>query len=812
MAKAQKYFINFYTQQGEFCTVRFLFEGWTGDSQELLPSTRPFVLSEFNQDEDLFKPIRPQLATIEFIGSSFLGGMDQFLANSDTDVEVRFNFGSFTDYWVGYLLQDNFQETWQDTNHIVRLTASEGIGLLEFEDFGNNGVEVVGRVKFYDAIKYCLQKTPIGFTGTRIVNNLFHDSMNDTGTNIPLDQCYLDARSFQIEARKFDNKKVALEKINSAFSQTIFQYFGQWFIYRPDEVYTPLASNIRMVQEGSPRVETNTRFDVSVGVSQEIKPISFGMIRFINRRTKTDINNFKYELFNEVVENESFTRGNIRLRGKIIVDKVLDSWTYQTGTFQTPTTPTGTYGIHEEYNSGILRNSYAYFDITNTTGAFWIKSTDFNVFNGQKLDLQFEVQYNPYLGNFPTGKKTTYPCWVFLNGIVKNYQLLNTGKWVEVATSYPYVAPSGSQSAIALEYDSDKEPIAGEWNTISLVTDTIPDEGSITIYFYAQGQVGMIGNDFRIKNFVCKVLNAWDVDTDRRNIIGQKIYYEKTADLRKNSEYDIYFGDNFSSCHKGTIYQSDGVTIADRDWYRKRFPTESHGFRKLSLISRWENNRYNRNKIDATFFGLTYSSGTKPIGLMNTIKFVNDDPNKIYSILNLREIDFAASTWSATLLETYDSGKDYTTPATNNFSASVINGTYTSIIYIPYSITSAADMEISPSYIFSYAGDDTITVNIAWSVAGNITGTTSFPTTVTFDLQRNGLTIGTQTVTVDNNPEIFNATTTTTGVVLSYSDNFAVVMSSNVTNIQLTGGTISFTYVDAVPFIYDPYTEEYLSN
>lgn len=811
MAKAQKYFINFYTQQGELCTVRFFFEGWTGDSVPLTPSNKPFVLSEFNQDEDLFKPIRPQLATIEFIGDPIYN-MDMFYSNSDTDIEVRFDFGSFTNYWIGYLLQDNFQEIWQDTAHIVRLTASEGIGLLDYEEFSNNKVEVVGRLTFYNAIKYCLQPTPIGFVGTRIVNNLFHDSMNDTGTNIPLDQCYLDARSFQIEARTFENKKVALEKINSAFSQTIFQYKGEWFIFRPDEIYTPIANNIRMIEGSSPRVEVNTRFDINVGVNQEVKPVVAPMIRFIQRRTKTDSNRFKYEIFNEVVENESFTRGNIRLRGKIVVDKVLDSWTYQTGTFQTPTTPTGNYGIHEEYNSGILRTSYAYFSITNTTGAFWIKSSDFNVFNGQRLDIQFEVQYNPYLNNFPTGKKTTYPCWVYLNGVAANYQLLNTGKWVQVATSYPYVAPSGDQSAIALEYDSDKEPKAGEWNTISLNTDVIPDEGTITIYFYAQGQVGMIGNEFRIKNFVCKVLNGWDVDTDRRNIIGQKLYYEKTTDLRKNSDYEIYFGDNFSSCHKGTIYQSDGVTIADRDWYRKRFPTESHGFRKLSLISRWEHNRFNRNKIDATFFGLTYAGGTQPIGLMNTIKFVNDDPNKIYSILNLREIDFAASQWTATLIETYETGKDYTTPATNNFSASVINGTYTSFTYVPYSITSAADMEISPSYIFAYAGDDTITVNIAWNVAGNITGTTSFPTTVTFELQKNGTTIATQTVTVDNNPEIFNATTTTSGVVLSYSDNFAVVISSNVTNIQLTGGTISFSYVDAVPFIYDPYTEEYLSN
>lgn len=806
MAKALKYYIDFYTHQGQACKVRFLFEGWTGDSQQLNPSSRPFVLSEFNQGEDLYKPIRPQQATIQFIGNS-VNTMDAFFANNDNDIEVRFDFGSFTNYWVGYLLQDNFQEIWQDTNHIVTLTATEGIGLLEYEQFGNAGAEVVGRLTTYQALQYCVQPTPLTFTDARIINNLFHNTMTATGTNIPLDQCYIDARSFQIEAREFDNKKVALEKINSSWAQTLFQWKGAYFLIRMEELYTPVASNLRQVTMSSTRVATNLRYDISVGKLQDVKPVDSEMIRYIKRRTKKDINNFQYELFNEVVENESFTRGALVSSNPSTKLKILDSWTYETGTFASPTTPTppaGNYGLVENYFDGLFENSYAYFSIPATTGAFWIKSIPFDVNNLQTLDIQFEVSYNPFLGNFPSGKVTTFPCWVFLDGVTANYQLLNTGKWELVAGSVP-------TKAIELEYDSSKEPIAEQFNAISVQSDRVPENGSIRFYFYAQGQTGMVGNEFRIKNFICKVLNPYSVDTERRNITGQKLYYQKTDTLRVDSEYDVFFGDNFSQSHKGTIYESNGITIADKKWYRLRFPTETVPFRKQSLISRWENNRFNRNKIDVDLYGLLWSSGTQPIGLMNTIRFTDDDPNKVYAILNLREIDFAASRWSATLLEVYDSAKDGGTAATNTFTANRINGTYSAISYVPFTLTSPADFIISPSYIMSYTGDDTITVNITASVGGNII-TAPDPSTVYLRLQRNGTDINTAAINVAGLPEPFNAILTTSSVTLNSGDNLAVFIDSAITSIQISSGSISFSYVDPVPFIYDPYFEEYISN
>ena len=808
MAKAVKYRIEFYNLKNQLCQVDFLYEGYTGGVVTYLDGgSRPFVLSEFNTDDDLFKPIRPQFATIQLIGNNIIT-IDDFIVDNDNDIEVRFTYGTYTNYWIGYLLQDNFQETWQDSNHIITLTATEGLGLLQYDQFSNNGAEVVGRLTVYDTLQYCVQPTPLTFVNSRIVSNLFHSSMNNTGTNIPLDQCYIDARSFQVEAREFENKKIVLEKINVAFSQTLFQYYGNWFIYRLEELYTPSSSNLRQVRmDPLGRVSTNTRYDINVGVGQEVKPVTPDMLRYIKRKTKEDIINFRYELFNEVIENESFTRGDELSSNPSAISKTLDSWTYETGTFASPTTPTGTnsgHGLIENYVNGLFENSYAYFGIAAQSGAFWIKSQPANVNNLQFLDIQFEVSYNPFLGNFPTGKKTTFPCWVFLNGVVANYQLLNTGKWEQVAGSVP-------TKAIELDYDSNKEPVAYEYNTISVQSDRIPDNGDITVYFYAQGQTGMIGNELRIKNFIFKVKNPWEVDTERRNIFGQKMYYEKSATLRTNDDFEIFFGDNFSQSHKGTIYQSDALTICDKSWYRLRFPNETMPFRKEALIAHWENNRFNRNKIDATFYGLTYNTN-KPIGLMNTVVFVDDDPNKVYAILNLKEIDFSSCIWSATLLEVYDSEKDSGTPANNTFSTDVIDGTYNNQTYVPMNITSAADFIANSSdTVFSYTGDDTITVNITCNVGGYVNNAAT-PSTQYIRLQKNGTDIQTYAISVNTLPEPFNATLSVNGIVINSQDNLAIFIDSGITEIELSTGGISFNYTDAVPFIYDPYYEKYLSN
>jgi hypothetical protein len=67
-------------------------------------------------------------------------------------------------------------------------------------------------------------------------------------------------------------------------------------------------------------------------------------------------------------------------------------------------------------------------------------------------------------------------------------------------------------------------------------------------------------------------------------------------------------------------------------------------------------------KLEASFFGLKFGIDEEPIGLINTIKFVDDAPNKIFWISNLREIDFMNCTWVATLIEVFDETVDDNLP------------------------------------------------------------------------------------------------------------------------------------------------------
>ena len=159
MAKQEKYRMEFINRQGDTCQVQFHYEGWTGGVTYLTPAARPFVLSEFNTDENLFKAYRPQQATINIIASDSSVTIDNFTMDNDDDILVIFSFGSFSPYWYGYILQDNFQETWLSTSHILTLTATEGIGQLSEKEFSDDGDEVVGRITPWDAIGFCLQDT-----------------------------------------------------------------------------------------------------------------------------------------------------------------------------------------------------------------------------------------------------------------------------------------------------------------------------------------------------------------------------------------------------------------------------------------------------------------------------------------------------------------------------------------------------------------------------------------------------------------------------------------------------------------------------
>ena len=304
MAKAIKYKYFFKSFSGDDCEVQFWFEGHTAGFSVLNGGLRPFVLKEYNSSNDIFKPTRAFQAEMEIL--SDLVTIEDFIVEGDDSILVQFLFNGST-FWSGWLTQDDFQEEWIDTNHFITLRATDALGEIGSETLPN----MIGSFSMLDYLSYCLENTTLGtgFANRVIVNNLFYEGMlnRTNGVYTPLNQAFVNAKTFE-----GDNKLTVLEKINRAWSMTVYQWNNRWFFARLEEWFTNLS--IKGINFGilSNSAFTKT-YEVLVGVGEAIKPIMPEMLKTIRRGFKNTKINFLYQFPSTLVDNQNFLSGTLRI-------------------------------------------------------------------------------------------------------------------------------------------------------------------------------------------------------------------------------------------------------------------------------------------------------------------------------------------------------------------------------------------------------------------------------------------------------------------------------------------------------------------
>ena len=805
MAKAEKYRYTFKTLEGQTCTVRFEFEGWGGASTTLTASDRPFVLKEYNSDDDIFKPLRPQIAEMNFIASASGVSIDDFLMDNDDDIIVYFDFGTWGNYWIGYLLQDDFQETWEDTNHIITITASEGIGLLKNQTLSNNGVELIGSYSCFDLVKYAMQGCVQNFVDFKIFSNLYHVSMDD-GTNYTgFDQAELEVKTFQIDVIEYDDSYTTLEKINRAWNQTLLMYKGKWVIIRVEEYFIPTTENIKGFRELlGVRTGLNQRFDINVGANEEVKPISPSMLRYIKRRTKKDTIQFDYNAITEIVQNGSFSRGSFISEVDFTKSYNVNTWVYEDQYLDIGAVPTsGTFTRLEEYLTiqGPLFDNYVRFNITSSSvvGISYIRSNDISILTGEKFDFSVDARFKL---DFSDDSKAP-SVYILFYGTANNYFLKDNGDWIQTNADF-----TTNVEYLGIEFNKTSSPETTSWVTFSVNSQPAPEVGYINVLLAGHNDQFVTGQERQFKTLRFTMISVFG-GQEFNNISGIKSIYTKDDDLKMTFDETIYMDDSFSDNFKGSLFRSDGVTLTDKRWYRYRYANEVFGFRQENDVAHWFHNRFNRNKIDAYFYGMTWSSGTEPIGLLNTIVFVDDDPDKVYMIANMKEMDFSSSTWSATLMEVWDDNKDPNEPSLKTFDVDTYNNTYIGITKVPWLVINQAEFVSNLAVTeFTYIGGNTINPSIDCEVNGTINSITS-GSSVTFDLTINGVSKKQQIVSCTTLPVLFtlNLDIITT---INNNDILAVTISNNVDEINIGLGFMTFTYSSSGSPNYNDYSIEYI--
>ncbi len=817
MAKAEKYRINFKTGDNYDAQISFFYEGYAGSVITLIGGEKPFVLREFNTEEDLYKPIRPQLAEMEILASSSGVTLDDFIASNDTDIEVRFYYESLVSpYWIGYLLQQDFQEEWINTNHIIKVTATDGFGMLKLKKLSNNGSEVTGKQTPLSIIQYATQGLPVGWTNFNVINNLYHSSMSTTLPATSLSQAYIDSKTFEETPTLYSDNYKVLEQINKSFNQTIFMYQGEWFILRLEEIYAPTTTNLRGYrQTGASTSTINRRYDISVGKTRSVKTISPEMLRFIKRTTKEDIVKFPFERFSEIILNSSFARGTLISTYPQFKDYTISNWSYLMGDMFIWTAATyGTLLRRETFLSLTtpLVDNYAILPQTNippsegiTSMDYLMRSASIAVYTGEKITLDVDHKFQ---FGFAT-KQTMKTIYVRLTTPAKDYNLTEEGKWVEIPNL-------SSGTAITTIYNDNDNVEPTEWNTTSVESEAIPDNGTLNIWLVCPNSPWTTDQARYFKGLKFEIINRFDGFEE--GLTGVESKFTKSNELRVSDEREISFDDSFSSAYKGALYKPNQTDLTDNNWFRFRYSGERWGFRKQNAITHYSHNRYNRNKIDVNFYGLVFEVGasTQQIGLMNTVVFVDDDPNKVYGIVNINEIDFASGTWSATLEEVWDNAKD-SGNVSKSATASVVTGTYNNQSTVPFGSSTSADLVYTGDNKIYYRGGTQIVNAVTVSLAGNfITTIGAFPVNTEFRLKQNGTTIRTQTFPVNTNPQAFTINLSPLGTItINPNDYFeieylATQAGKSITSIQFTSGSFQISsYTIPKALDYDSYTERY---
>ena len=510
------------------------------------------------------------------------------------------------------------------------------------------------------------------------------------------------------------------------------------------------------------------------------------MLKYSVRRTKSDTVNFRYDVFDEIITNESFSKGTLLYESPIQEAFTLDNWVHLTS-FPGTLVPFGN-GKKNDYNSlGQLTESYAFLENDTLNAQHYIKSLPVKVLINETISISFQKRYS-------VGFSVTR---LVASGIVQltdgtlSYTLDDNGDWTLTTL----------RGIGEIEYNGVDNNLPLEYQSVSIESKPMPISGDLYVYLYGPNSAAS-GGSFtvpsevvRFQNLEFKVIPTFLSFTDNR-LSGIQSIFTKSDNIATKFEDEIYMDDFSSGYHKGSIFESDGLTLTSKEWARGNYPTEVIGFRKQNAISHVEHNLYNRTKVDANFYGLTWErSGTLyPIGLINTFKFVDDDPNKVYWILNLKEIDFSNSTWSGTLLEMYNEANDKDAGTTIKYlDTSTTIGTFNALVYAKLSIVTPADFSINSNYDqITYNGTLAITVPITANLSGYINSNTSSPVTIT--LRKNTTIIATATITVPSNPFPFNAVLNVASVTIDPFDVLFIQYSSNITQVEVNGGGIDLSY------------------
>lgn len=153
---------------------------------------------------------------------------------------VRF-FRGTTLLFRGFLKPDGVFQSFVRDRWILNLTCIDGLGALENLSFvKNNGLFFTGKMKAIDIVYNCLNRIGLPMKFNTCINT-YYDGLTPSNTLDPLSTIYLSVDRFiKTDDSTIMSCEEVLKSVLDIFCAVITQIDGEWYIYKPNELY---ASN-----------------------------------------------------------------------------------------------------------------------------------------------------------------------------------------------------------------------------------------------------------------------------------------------------------------------------------------------------------------------------------------------------------------------------------------------------------------------------------------------------------------------------------------------------------------------------------------
>ena len=486
MALSDRLYYSFRDLNGTYYKVAVKYNGLA--SIEVTGAGEGFTLNYTPPTNALFTGLIPSFADIYFIDNSddvtdFLAEILEYqqedywleITKSDDDI-------TYTPYWRGVLLQDQIEEVEASKPRVVKLTALDGLSLLQTKDYddANTILTEPARTKVNDIIRTSLQK---GLTSDLwsasdeyliTCVNWWDSAQSYSATGDPLETLFLDSLVFQI-FENAPNNQIAiayksayfvLAEFCRAFGARLYMSEGAYYFEQVSERENSNVKRVKYDKTGTQLSAGLVNFDIPLNETP-------------NYARRANNNYLYFPALKEVKASQK----QYPLRSES--DGNLQSWPRVEMALNT--TNTRDWGVFDEqynFNGTLVDNSLVFIVDINTIAGINVTGT--NTINGTvqwwfEFDMRIELDdinsATNYYWNDSTQNWQTSSVVNTYKGPISSYQTITgTGTWYNTGSKQITIGtnllPATGRVRVRLSDIAWKYRTQGSFTDQTIVTGT----------------------------------------------------------------------------------------------------------------------------------------------------------------------------------------------------------------------------------------------------------------------------------------------------------------------------------------------------